>query len=102
MIFVRIGSFRITEPDLRAVGMLSFGVNGFDFRGIAPEEKGKRIVDTLTSLKGQQGLECEAETSDKPSHHPYGYGRLETFDSQLDDSMTPVMYRFSGVVTLRS
>ena len=97
--FVKIGSVEIEEVDLGAVGTLGFGARGFDFRGVAPEGKGKRIVDALSSLKGQKGIECEAETL---NHHRVGpgYGCLEQFDSKVDDKTAPVTYRFSGVVKL--
>ena len=97
--FAKVGSVEIKEIDLGAVGTLGFGARGFDFRGVAPEEKGKRIVDALSSLRGQKGIECEAEPLDHQRVGP-SYGCLEQFDSKVDDTPAPVMYSFSGVVKL--
>jgi hypothetical protein len=97
--FVKIGSLEIEEVALTVVGILGFGERGFEFRGVAPEEKGKRIVETLSSLKGQKGIECEAEAL---NHHRVGpgYGCLEQFEIEVYDRTAPVVYRFSGVVKL--
>lgn len=96
--FVKIGTLEIREPDLTKVYGLGMGSSGFAFEGLAPEERGKHIVDSLEAIKTDEALRCEAETN-KGQRIPSGYGKLEKFQGQITET-APVVYRFSGVVTL--
>jgi hypothetical protein len=95
---IRIGTVEIREPDITKVNDRGWTPYGFEFAGLAPEEKGKRIVDQLNAIKQEDDqLECEALTNKgKPMS---GYGKLEDLEIQVLDT-APVMYRFSGKVRL--
>jgi hypothetical protein len=95
--FVKIGTLEIREPDLTKVYNLGMGSSGFGFEGLAPEERGKHIVDSLEAIKTDEALGCEAETNDR--RHMSGHGKLAKFQGQKTET-APVIYRFSGVVTL--
>jgi hypothetical protein len=95
--FVKIGTLEIREPDLTKVYSLGMGSSGFGFEGLAPEERGKYILDKLEAIKTDEALGCEAETNER--RRMSGYGKLEKFQGQITET-APVMYRFSGVVTL--
>jgi hypothetical protein len=95
--FVKIGTLEIREPDLTKVYSRGMGSSGFEFEGLAPEERGKHIVDRLEAIKTDEALDCEAETND--GRRMSGYGKLEKFQGQITET-APVMYRFSGGVTL--
>ena len=95
--FVKIGTVEIKDPDLTKVYSRGMGYSGFEFEGLAPEERGKHIVDRLGAIKPDEVLDCEAET--KEGRRMPGHGKLEKFQYQITET-APVMYRFSGVVTL--
>jgi len=97
VVYVKIGTLEIGEPDITDVYQMGMGFPGFLFRGIAPEEKGKRIVDQLNAIKQEELLECEALT-DKGSTVS-GYGKLEDLQIQVSET-APITYRFSAKVRL--
>ena len=95
--FVQIDDFVIEHTELTKVYGRGIGFPGFEFEGVAPEEKGKRIVEKLEQLKGQKYLDCKA--IDDQGREYSGYGTLEEFKSEYVTKEAPVMYRFSGTVS---
>jgi len=94
--YVKIGTLEIRKPDITDVYRIGMGYYGFEFKGVAPEENGKRIVDALSAIKQEELLRCEALT-DKGTMS--GYGKLEDLQIQVSDTV-PIMYHFSAKVRL--
>jgi len=94
--YVKIGALEIRKPDIIGVSRMGMGYYGFEFRGVAPEENGKRIADALSAIKQEELLQCEALT-DRGTMS--GYGKLEDLQIQVSDTV-PIMYHFSGKVRL--
>lgn len=93
---VRLGTLEIGEPEITYAHYIAVGY-GFEFKGLAPNEKGRQIIDQLTRIKQGDLLQCEAVIHG--GKRLSGYGKLETFESQIETG-TPVIYRFSGSVRL--
>lgn len=94
---VKIGTVEVREPDLTMVAPRGIGFPGFEFQGLAPEARGKQLTDKFEAEKGSHPVSCEAVM--KNGKRISGYGTLEQFQSRTTES-APVMYRFSGTVTL--
>jgi hypothetical protein len=102
--YVKIGSLEIKEPDLQYVTLLGAGYSGFDFRGIAPEQKSEQIREILQAMKEetlQTPIPCEAITTQGRTKKGY-LRQLEEIDIQPIEGRTPVMYRFYVVVKLQN
>jgi hypothetical protein len=93
---VRMDSLEITQPELTSVTTRGIGFSGFEFKGLAPEEVGKRIVEALEAMKREKtAVKCEALTMDgKPIA---GYGIPEKVEVEVSKT-TPIMYGFYVVV----
>ena len=96
---VKMGSLLIEQPDLIWVAPLGAGFPGFEFKGLAPEERGKHIVDALVAMKNEKAaVLCEALTEKgKPIA---GYGIPQKIEAEPTQAQAPVMYRFHVEVAL--
>jgi hypothetical protein len=96
---VKIGSLEIKQPDLTWVAPRGMGFPGFEFKGLAPEERGKHIVERLEAMRNEKAIPCEAVT--KEGRTISGYGKLEKVETEMKQAQPPVMYDFHVVVALQ-
>ena len=95
-IVVVIDGFTVQEPALTKVYGRGIGFPGFEFDGVAPEEKGREIVEQLEQLEKRNIVACMG--IDHLNRKYSGYGRLK-LESQLVSTEQPIMRRFHGTVT---
>jgi hypothetical protein len=98
-VFAKIGSLEIKQPDLSWVESRGMGFPGSEFEGLAPEERGKHIVERLQAMQKDNAIPCEALTENGKTIS--GYGKLEKVDTELREAQPPVMYRFYVVVAFQ-
>ncbi len=94
---VKIGNIIIQEIRLNYVTNLGMGFPGFEFKGHALEDTGRRIVNGLDAIR-QEGVPVDCEARTKEGHLLADLGKLENFEYKASDT-APVRYSFSGRVS---